>query len=106
MNEIITASGDCASDNIFCGVKPNFDWLGPDFRNIVVIALGGVMALALVALAFFLIKAIIGLRHAMSVKKPQEAEHARNVIIGTSVGIVAVILIPIIFGALVTVADR
>lgn len=106
MKDIITAAGDCASDNIMCGVKPNFDWLGPDFRNLAVIALGGVMGLALIALAFFLVKAIFNLRHARRVKKPQDAEEAKNVIIGTACAIVGVIVLPIIFGALVTIPTR
>jgi hypothetical protein len=106
MNDIITAAGDCAADNIMCGVKPNFDWLGPDFRNLAVIALGGAMGLALIALAFFLIKAIFDLRKAKRVKKPQEAEDARNVIIGTACAIVGVIMLPIVFGALVQIPTK
>ncbi|MBF4625841.1 hypothetical protein [Clavibacter sp. VKM Ac-2872] len=106
MNDIITAAGDCAADNIMCGVKPNFDWLGPDFRNLTVIALGGFMGLALFALAFLLIKAILGLRNAKRTKKPQEAEDARNVIIGTSAAIIGVIVLPILFGALVTIPTK
>lgn len=106
MTNIVAAAGSCGTNNIFCGVKINFDWLGADFRSIVVIALGGVMGLALIALAFFLIKSIVGLRHAMNAKKPQEAEHSRAVIIGTSVGIVALVLVPVIFGGLLTIANQ
>lgn len=106
MNTVSVLAAGCAANNIFCGVGINFDWLGPEFRTIVVTALGGVMGLALIALAFFLIKAIVGLRHAMNAKKPQEAEHSRNVIIGTSVGIVALILVPVIFGALIGIGNR
>lgn len=106
MNTVSVLASACEKNNIFCGVSVNFDWLGGDFRTIIISALGGVMGLGLIALAFFLIKAIVGLRHAMNAKKPQEAEHSRNVIIGTSVGIVALILVPIIFGGLLTIANR
>lgn len=105
INMTVAAQG-CDPNNIFCGVTPNFDWLGPEFRTIVVVALGGALGLGLIALAFFLIKAIVGLRNAMNAKKPQEAEHARSVIIGTSIAIVALVLIPIIFGGLLTIANR
>ncbi|CAD6016051.1 hypothetical protein [Agreia sp. COWG] len=105
MIDLIARAAECDPNNIFCGVKPNFDWLGPEFRSIAVLALGGVLGLALLALAFFLIKAIVGLRHAMSTKKPQEAEHARNVILGTSIAIVAIVLVPIIYGALLTIGN-
>jgi hypothetical protein len=92
--------------NPFNGVKPSFNWLGSGFTGVWQAALGGFLGLALIALAFFFIKALLGLRHAMNVKKPQEAEHARNVMIGTGLGIIGVVLAPLLFVALTTAAGQ
>jgi len=93
-------------DNPFEGVTPNFDWLGDGFRNVWVPALGGFLAIALIVLAFFFIKALMGLRKAMDAKKPNDAEHARNTMLGTGIAIAGVILAPTLFVAITTAAQN
>ncbi|MWJ38224.1 hypothetical protein [Clavibacter michiganensis] len=95
-----------AGDNPFEGVTPNFDWLGDGFRNVWVPALGGVLGLALILLAFFFIKAALGLRKALDAKKPNDAEHARNTMLGTGIAIGVVVLAPTLFLAITTAAQR
>jgi hypothetical protein len=99
-------SAVAAGDNPFEGVTPNFDWLGDGFRNVWVPALGGFLAIALIVLAFFFIKALMGLRKAMDAKKPNDAEHARNTMLGTGIAIAGVILAPTLFLAITTAAQN
>lgn len=98
----------CSGNNTnpFCGVTPNFDWLGDGFNAVWVPALGGALGIALIILAFFFIKALLGLRKALDAKKPNEAEHARNVAFGTGLAIAGVILAPTLFVAITTAAQR
>ncbi|UFU15953.1 hypothetical protein LQK89_16885 (plasmid) [Curtobacterium sp. C1] len=95
-----------AGDNPFDGVTPNFDWLGDGFNRVWVPALGGALGLALIALAFFFIRAVFGLRKALDAKKPNDAEHARNTMLGTGIAIACVILTPTLFLAITTAAQR
>jgi hypothetical protein len=102
----VTALCSGNNTNPFCGVTPNFDWLGDGFNVVWVAALGGVLALALIILAFFFIRALVGLRKAMDAKKPNDAEHARNILLGTGLAIGGVILAPTLFVAITTAAQQ
>jgi hypothetical protein len=103
---IASATVVAGGNNPFQGVTPNFDWLGDGFNKVWVPALGGVLGLALIALAFFFIRAAFGLRKALDAKKPNDAEHARNTMLGTGISIAVVILAPTLFLAITTAAQR
>lgn len=101
-----SATSVVAATNPFNGVGPDLNWLGGGFNSVWVGALGGFLGLCLIVLAFVFVKALVGLRHARNTKKPQEAEHAIGVLIGTGLGIAGVILAPVLFVAITNAASQ
>lgn len=103
MNDlIIIASTFHASANPFDGVSINLDFLGAAFKGKWQLWLGGVWGLGLVALAFFSIKAIVGLRNARNNKNPTKAEHSKGVALGTGISFALLLVLPMIVGGIIT----
>lgn len=93
-----------ASKNPFDGVSINLDFLGPAFKGTWQLWLGGAWGLAIIALGFFMIRAMVGLKDAKNKKNPQKAEAAKGRIIGTSAALVGTVLLPMIVGAIILAA--
>lgn len=94
-----------ANINPFDGVKPDPTWLGGNFTTQWKLALGGFWFLCILASAFWLLKAMSSLRHFKNAKMPQKAEHAKGEVIGASVMTGAVILVPAVFGFILSATN-
>lgn len=94
-----------ADINPFDGVKPDPTWLGDNFTTQWKLALGGIWFLVILACAFFLLKAITKLRHFKNAKMPQKAEQAKGEVLGTSVMTGAAIIVPAIFGFILSAVN-
>lgn len=94
-----------ASINPFDGVKPDPSWLGDNFTTQWKLALGGVWFLCILLSAFFLLKAITKLRHFKNAKMPQKAEAAKGEVLGTSLMTGAVVIVPAIFGFILSAVN-
>lgn len=101
-SEVTAKSADI---NPFDGVKPDPSWLGDNFTTQWKLALGGVWFLCILGSAFFLLKAITKLRHFKNAKMPQKAEAAKGEVLGTSLMTGAVIIVPAIFGFILSAVN-
>jgi hypothetical protein len=99
-----TVAGN-ADINPFDGVKPDPTWLGDNFTTQWKLALGGVWFLCILLSAFFLLKAITKLRHFKNAKMPQKAEQAKGEVMGTSLMTGAVVIVPAIFGFILSAVN-
>lgn len=99
-----TVAGN-ADINPFDGVKPDPTWLGDNFTTQWKLALGGVWFLCILLSAFFLLKAITKLRHFKNAKMPQKAEQAKGEVMGTSLMTGAIVIVPAIFGFILSAVN-
>jgi NADH:ubiquinone oxidoreductase subunit 6 (subunit J) len=93
-----------ASKNPFDGVTINLDFLGPAFKSTWQLWLGGAWGLGIIVLAFFMIRAMVGLKDAKNKKNPQKAEAAKGRVQGTAAALIGTVLLPMIVGALILAA--
>ncbi len=94
-----------ADINPFDGVKPDPSWLGDNFTTQWKLALGGIWFVVILFCAFFLLRAVTSLRHFKNAKMPQKAEQAKGAVIGTSVMTGAAVMVPAIFGFILSAVN-
>ena len=97
---------DDSNYNPFNGVSPNFDFFGAQLHGALTLLLGGVWGLAIIVTGFLLIVSIFHVRHVNNTDNPQLKEKARGRLIGAIFTVVAVVCLPLIFGAILIAAGK